>query len=172
MPVVMKFIPRKTDLMMLGYGAIRSRPVVFYIFIIFFIIIPWLLSLLIFVLGAVLGDTSQYSNAFILFILPPIMVSFFFFYAPIRQYANAPSLKGERIYEFSEENIHVTGPGFDNTIEWSLITKFIDVHGFILIFSNHTAIIWLPRRAIPDSTRTDFIALLKSKVQKSEPTHE
>ena len=160
MAIVIKFVPNKTDLIRAGYAGLRARPVIFFVSVLFFIVIPLATAVLL----AVFGDESHKVNTITLAVIPPVTVAFFL-YLPVQLHGKSPSLNGEHVYEFSDSEIHLLGPGFDNHVQWSLVTKFIKIHGVYLLFSNKAPIITVPVRGIPVSSSKEFDELLRSRIK-------
>ncbi|OZG70030.1 hypothetical protein BTA51_28290 [Hahella sp. CCB-MM4] len=99
-----------------NFGVIQTlpRPIIFFMMVSFFVVIPWGVAILL----GIIGNESHYSDILKLSVIPPIAISFFLF-IPVLQHGNLPGLKGEHTYKFMGSGIRLSGPGFDNHIQWS-----------------------------------------------------
>jgi hypothetical protein len=158
MPISISFTPSKRDLMWAAYAGVRARPIVFFTSVLFFVVLPWFGALIILTLG---NPTSAWP-AIVLIVVPPIAVASFAS-IPVRLFGDAPSLQGVHTYEFSESEIHLFGPGFDNRVKWSIVTHCVEFSGGLQIYSKKLAIISIPRRALSETTMSALRALLKAK---------
>ena len=158
MSVRICFTPSKRDLMWTVYAGVRARPVIFLSSILFFVVFPWSAALIIFALGNL---ASTWSIA-VLLAVPPIAVALFAS-IPVCIFGDSPSLQGEHTYEFSENEIHLFGPGFDNRVDWSNVTSCLEFSGGLQFYSKKLAVISIPRRALSETTSQALRALIKAK---------
>lgn len=161
MPIEIRFFPRKIDLVVAGYVGLRARPVISLLFFAFFVVTPWFFAILTIVLRLPLN----YSTTISFCVIPPFTI-LALLVLPVLIHWKSPSLNGEHIYRFSDTEIQVSGPGFDNHMQWSLVSRFVKLHGVYMLFSNKLPIITIPKRAIQSSIATEFEQLLKSKIKK------
>lgn len=157
MSVQIFFTPSRRDLVWAAYAGLRARPAIFFTSILFFVAFPWSAALIFLALGF-LASTWL---IIVLLLLPLIAVALFVS-IPIRLFGGSPSLQGEHTYEFSENEIHLFGPGFDNRVSWSIITRCLEFSGGFLFYSNKLPIISIPRRALPGHTSLGLRALCEA----------
>ena len=158
MSVQICFTPTKRDLMWTVYAGVRARPAIFFSSILFFVVLPWSAALII----LVLGNLASTWSIIVLLVVPPIAVASFAS-IPIRLFGDSPSLQGEHTYEFSDSEIHLIGPGFDNRVDWSIVTSCLEFSGGLQFYSKKLAVISIPRRALSATTSQELRALCVAK---------
>ena len=155
--ITVSFTPTNRDFVWISYATLRSRPVLFAMLLGFFVVLPWLAAIAAVLTGAKLG------LAFIVSLLtPPIMLGFFAL-MPLLIYRKSQALKGEHIYEFSDIEIYLHGPGFDNRVQWALITNCTEISGGLIFNSNKLAIISIPPRVLSSHKISSFRQLIENK---------
>ncbi len=158
MSIAINFTPTSRDLVWAGYAGLRAKPIFLAILLLFFVVLPWSSALFVLLFGKLV---SIWSVA-LLVLVPPISVIAFAF-LPVRLFRNSPTLQGVHTYEFSENEIHLIGPGFDNRLQWPTLTRCIQFSGGLQFYSNTLALISIPRRALSESTLSSLhhLATLK-----------
>jgi hypothetical protein len=156
MAVTVTFTPTNADLMRTGYLGIRSRPLVLAMSLGFFVVLPWVLAL-----GAFIAKLAGYHIPWlpivVLAVLPASSV-FSFALIPLFLYRHAPTLQGPHSYEFSEQDIHAVGPGFDNRVQWNVLTRCLKHRYGLLLMSERVPMVTVPGRAL---ARADWVELLR-----------
>jgi len=157
----------KADILRAGYVGLRSQPLNFALSVGFFIVVPWLCAFL-GVIVSVLGG-SVYSSLTIagLIVIPPVAVGFLAWLS-LFQVRGARALEGTHTYEFSETDIHLKGPGFDNHAEWGVITVCYGRKQGLLFKSGNASLISVPGRALSSAARAELRRLIVDKGIKLE----
>ena len=104
---------------------------------------------------------ASWSTA-VMFALPFFTVAAFA-WLPVKLFGKSPALAGLHTYEFSEQSIHLAGPGFENRIDWSLVNSCRDFGDLLLFFSGKQAIINVPERALSPDERSRLKAWVGEK---------
>jgi hypothetical protein len=141
--------------------GLRSRPLVLFLNIAFFVVLPWLTALG-YLFAYLAGVNISITPALFLLIVPPLSVLYFSL-IPLWVTRGARSLSGEHCYRFSEEQIWLSGPGFQNRVEWSLLTRCFGSGWGLLLMSGSAPLITIPGRALSPAARTELRELLISK---------
>lgn len=145
-----------------GYVGLRSRPVVFTLWLGFFVIVPWLSALLFTVNSLLLGKPVESWLVMNLIAIPPLVVTLFGSII-LFQFRNARTLQGTHTYNFSDADIHLKGPGFDNRVEWSILTRcHVSDLGW-LITSGNTPLISIPGRLLTSSSYNEIQEMITRK---------
>jgi hypothetical protein len=145
------FTPTRTDLLRAGYLGLRARPFTFFLSVGFFIAVPWLIAL--FGLGArVIGARVGLLPVVELILIPPVAVAAF---ALIMLFGvrGARTLQGTHSYEFSDAGIRLKGPGFDNRVEWSALTRCHASPYGLLFMTGAAPLISVPGRVLSPTSR-------------------
>jgi hypothetical protein len=156
-----QFTPQPSDLIWSGYAGIRARPVVFVAAIGFFVVLPWLAALVSIVLAA-MGKFLGWLPLAIFILTPPISIAFFAL-LPLFLFRNALSLRGTHRYEFMHEGMHITGPGFENRLAWSAVTRCAQTRAGLLFLSNTQPLVYIPRRVLSTEFLDRIRELLRVK---------
>jgi hypothetical protein len=110
------------------------------------VILPWVAALL---SGALYLSGAPVSLwAIIGFLILPIASVAFFATLPLVLMRGARSLNGPHRYEFSADCIRLSGPGFDNRLEWTLVTRCYGFKTGLLFASGKAPLITVPARAL------------------------
>jgi hypothetical protein len=161
MSVTVTFTPTNADLARASYLGIRSRPVVFAVFLGFFVAVPWGYALT-FLAWKLAGRHVPWEPIAGLAITPAISVVAFTL-IPVLMHRRARTLHGPRAYEFTDEEIRAIGPGFDTRIQWGVLTHCL-MHSFgLLLTSGRTPIVTVPGRALSDSGWRELRLLMQAK---------
>ena len=151
------FTPTKIDLLTTGRTAFRAKVLPYIYFVGLFYVMPIALALF-----------------FLIFIRPiegvyigwMLVIPFAMYYAMRKitlQNQNAPSLKGNHRYIFAQDSISLSGPGFDNKLEWSLIDRCVRSKTTYLLYSGRTPAISIPLRVLDADQRVKLTEILASK---------
>jgi hypothetical protein len=152
MPVIISFTPTRFDLLRAAYLTVRSRPFLF-ASLIGVIAIPWMGALIGLIVMARGIFVSPFSIA-VLIALPPLVLAASV-HAVLQSVRGARQLEGVHTYEFSESEIRLGGPGFDNHLAWTALTRCYGRADGMLCFSGSTPVITIPGRALsPESSLT------------------
>jgi hypothetical protein len=161
MAVVVEYKPTTGDLLRAGYVGIRTRPLVFALSLGFFVLIPWLSALcasVVYFFGAPISPFTIVS----LVAIPPVAIVAFAL-TMLFQVRGARSLQGTHIYEFSDAEIHLKGPGFDNRMDWASLTRCHgSTHG-LLFMSGNAPVISVPQRSLSFASRKGLFHMLTAK---------
>ena len=157
--VVIKFKPQKKDLFSASYLSIRSRKILFWSTVVFFIITPWVLAL-----GYLFFIRPIDLYAIVLMTVIPFIVVLGFSLIPLSIARNSPSLKGEHTYTLSDTGLDLSGPGFKNNVEWSLVTKYVKDSRAYMLMSGKLPMLTIPIRVLTISDIQTIEQLLKQKV--------
>lgn len=155
------FTPTRWDLLRAGQMGLRARPVFFFFSLSFFVILPWLIALA-FLLAYFAGVHISLFPMVVLLFIPPVAVVFFSL-IPLWVARGARSLRGTHHYAFSEGEIRLVGPGFENRVEWPLITRCFGFKSGLLFVSGNAPLITVPGRALPSVASAQLRQLLISK---------
>jgi hypothetical protein len=162
MATYLTFTPTRSDLMRAGLLGIVDRRGVFYSFTLFFVILPWL-SALVGALMPLFGLPSVGWTIVLLMAVVPFATVLSFALIPVWLFRDAPTLKGPHHNEFSDQDIHASGPGFDTSISWGVFTHFRFYSLGLILRGNKVPMITVPRRAVSASVQQELEALFKSK---------
>jgi hypothetical protein len=158
MTISVVFTPTKGDLVRAGYLGLRTRPFIFALSFGFFVILPWIAALF---FGALyLAGASVNLSAIVDLLIVPILSIAFFVLLPLLLIRGARSLNGPHRYEFSTEGIRLTGPGFDNRVEWKLVTRCYGFKTGLLFASGNAPLITVPARSLSPIARTQLRQLI------------
>jgi hypothetical protein len=155
------FTPTRADLMNASYLGLRSRPVVFWSALVFFVALPWLAAATSLFAGA-LGAPVAWLNIAILIAIPPLAVAFFAC-LPVWQARGALTLRGAHNYRFGDVDIHLEGPGFSNRVTWDVLTTCLVSRGGLLFNSGKVPLITVPARALQTDTQTRLLSLVSAR---------
>jgi hypothetical protein len=153
-----QFTPNNLDLICSSYAGIRSRPFLFAAALAFFVVLPWLVAFVAIVL-TLLGEFISRPLIAALVLGPPLMAALFAL-LPVSLFRNARSLRGPHNYEFTREGMRFTGPGFDNRLGWSLVTRCSQSRVGMLLMSDSLPIVFLPKRVLSPEVSDQMRALL------------
>ena len=163
MQITVTFRPVMTDALRSGFAALRMRRLLFASAVGFFIVIPWVTAGLTLVVAVAYGARVSPLSVGTLLALPPIVVAAFAL-IPLRQVWGAPSLRGPHVYRFSDADIFLTGPGFENRCQWSMFTQCYASSQGLLFLSGRAPTVFLPTRAISqESAQRELGELLRNK---------
>jgi hypothetical protein len=158
MTISVAFTPTKRDLVLAGYLGLRARPFNFALSLAFFVILPWVAAL-----GSgvyyLSGGPVNLSNIIVLLIVPIASIAFFAL-LPVVLARGMRSLNGPHRYDFSGDGIRLTGPGFDNRVEWKLVTRCYGFKTGLLFASGSAPLITVPARALSPTTGTQLRRLI------------
>lgn len=156
-----EFSLNRKELLSIFLLGVRSRPAVFWIGIVFFIILP-LVAALAFTILKLHGANVPWVSVWILLACPPLTVIGFAL-IPILLYGKSPMLRGIQRYGFSSEGIHVETDSVDSRLKWSGFTGFSLSNAGLLLFSGKAALLCIPGKAISSSMASELRNLLNSK---------
>ena len=164
MNVTVQFTPQKMDLVWAGYAALRAEPIIFFTNFIFFIVLPWL-GAIIFSAEKLMGKSIGWGPIALLIILPPITVTAMAL-LPVFLSRGSRTLRGIHTYELSDSNMHFTGPGFNNTVEWGIVTRCVRTHVGLMLFSGRFPLVSLPHRVLSE---VDYLSVQELLTTKAIP---
>jgi len=159
--IAVSFIPSRADLMRLGYVALRANPVVLALSLGFFVVFPWVVATSLMVDNASGGSNSAYSIVSML-ALPLISIAAFA-YLPLLHVRRARTLQGTHTYAFSDQDIHLTGPGFDSRVDWAALSRCYGRREGLIFFTGSAPIITVPGRSLSQTSREDLRQLVAAK---------
>ena len=93
-------------------------------------------------------------------VVVPIFSIAFFALLPLVLIRGARSLNCPHLYQFSGEGIRLTGPGFDNRVEWKLVTRCYGFKQGLLFASGNAPLITVPARSLSAATRAKLRQLI------------
>ena len=164
MRISITYNPTTKDLLRTAYVGLRSRPLIFASSIGFFVIVPWLAALCS-IAASVFGVSIKplpLHSLVGLILIPPFAVAGFALLI-LFQVRGARSLQGTHIYEFSESGIYLKGPGFDNRVEWSILTRcHVSNFGWLFMTGN-APIISIPGRVLKSPLKNELQKLVNMK---------
>lgn len=161
MTVVVEYKPTTWDLLRAGYVGLRTRPLVFALSLGFFVLIPWLAALCALV-GYLFGAPIS-PFAIVCLVAIPVVTVVTFALLMLFQVRGARSLQGSHTYEFSDSEIRMKGPGFDNHIDWVNLTRCHgSTHG-LLFMSGNLPVISVPQRSLSFASRKGLFHMLTVK---------
>ena len=155
------FTPTRGDLVRLGYVAIRSRGVLFWFSVLFFVLLPWVLA----VIGIVTLDTAHpmsWVSILTLAVMPPIMIMLFGL-IPVLVTRGAKAMQGAHTYELSSGGIDTSGPGFQGRLDWSALNTCVSSPLGILFMSGRLALVSIPGRVLDEISRSELLSLARDK---------
>jgi hypothetical protein len=161
MAVTVNFTPTTADLLRGGYLGLRVRPINFAFSVGFFIILPWAAACC-GIIASVMGVSVPLIFILILIALPPITVAAFG-RLMLSQVRGSRGLQGEHSYQFSGDGILLKGPGFDNRVEWTLLTRCHGAKQGLLFISGNAPLISVPGRALSPAAKAELRELVVSK---------
>jgi hypothetical protein len=162
------FTPTKGDLIRGGYVGFRTRPFNFACFLGFFVISPWIVAL---GFGALYlsGERVRLWEIIVLLVVPVASIAFLAV-LPLVLTRGARSLNGPHRYEFSVDGIRLTGPGFDNRVEWKLVTRCYGFKQGLLFASGSAPLITVPARSLSPAALTQLrLLIMASGVELAGP---
>jgi len=161
MAVTVEYKPTTGDLLRAGYVGLRSRRLVFALSFGFFVLVPWLAALC-GIVASLLEAPIRPVSIMSLIVIPPVAVAAFALIMMF-QARGARSLQGTHTYEFSDADIRLKGPGFDNRIEWAILTRcHVSNHG-LLFMSGNSPVISVPGRSLTFSSRKELSQMIAAK---------
>jgi len=160
--VTVSFTLTRGDLLRGSWLSIRSHPFVLTQGIVIFLVLPWALSVWQVVLAA---RRAAYVSTFKIVemaLIPPLAVVGF---AAITLWISRGSrtIGGHYKFEFTDEEIHVTGPGIDSHIEWSALTKCFGIRSGVIFYSGNQPMIAIPGRALTAQAVEELHAMSAAK---------
>lgn len=161
MAVTVEYKPTTGDLLRAGYVGLRSRPLVFALSFGFFVLVPWLAALC-GIVASLLGAPIRPLSIMSLIAIPPVAVAAFVLIM-LFQVRGARSLQGTHTYEFSDADIRLKGPGFDNRIEWAILTRCHGSNHALLFMSGNALVISVPGRSLTFSSRKELWQMVTAK---------
>jgi hypothetical protein len=147
--------------MCLGYVGLRAKPAVFALFLGFFVVFPWVVAALLIADNMAGGSNSAFSIVSMT-ALPLIGIAAFA-HLPLLQVRRARTLQGIHTYAFSDQDIHLTGPGFDSRVDWAALTRCYGRREGLAFFTGSAPIIAVPGRSLSETSREDLRQLVAAK---------
>ncbi|MDF9828111.1 hypothetical protein M2447_002224 [Ereboglobus sp. PH5-10] len=116
------------------------------------------------------NDTTLdiYLSNWLLLLLPLLIFSLFFssFFLVRKKWNTLAEIRCEKSYEISENDIHVTGAGFEGRLEWQHIASAEYHKGWFFLMTNQRTYYFFPASIVPNTNT--LIALLSQKVAKTK----
>jgi hypothetical protein len=153
MAVTVSFRPSRADLLRSGLIGLEMRPWVMWAGISIFVLLPWATAVFVCVMEASTGRVFPRSSLIELILLPPFTVAGFAS-IPFIVTRGARTLDGEHVYEFDDWGSRLTGPGFDNRVAWSTVTRCHASRMGLLFLTGSLPIITVPARVLSPSSKT------------------
>jgi hypothetical protein len=166
--IVINFTPTKVDILRAAFLALRARPLTLAFSVGFFVVLPWFSALIAIAASAAGADVSTWW-IFELIVIPPLAVALFSA-IPLMQVRGARSLNGTHTYEFSDRGIHLTGPGFDNRVDWSILTRCYSFKPGLLFVSGNAPLITVPSHSLSAVNKAELGRLLAAKGVQARST--
>lgn len=161
MNVTIRFTPKTIDLIWAGYAGLRARPVILVMGLVFFVGLPWLAAFLA-IIGVAMGKPIGLITITTLLLVPPVAIVFIAL-LPVILFRGSRALRGLHTYEFSNQDIHFIGPGFDNRVDWGIVTRCIRSRAGLLFLSDRLPLVTLPNRVLSAETFRQIQELLAAK---------
>jgi hypothetical protein len=161
MAITITFTPTNADILRGGYLSLRNRPINFAFSVGFFIVLPWVAAG-VGIVASVMGVSVPLIFIVILIALPPITVVTFA-RLMLSQVRGARGLQGPHNYEFSSDGILLRGPGFDNRVDWTLVTRCHGANEGLIFISGNAPLISVPGRVLSPAVKAELRELVASK---------
>jgi hypothetical protein len=161
MSIAIQFRPTKRDVMRAAYLGLQLRPIVFFLCISFFVILPWVTVAMLLaegLHGIPIKPTDLTWPA-----LVPLATIAYFRYVIVMPHTKSLGLTGPHHYEFSESAIQVSGPGFDRVFDWSKVTACHSFRDGLIFRSKRLPLIIVPAHAVTSQDRVILKQLLEFK---------
>ncbi len=162
MAVTIAFHPNKADILRSAYVGLRSQPANFALAFGFFVVLPWFLASLGIIVSLFAGSMIFPWALGGLIVAPPLVVASFA-WLTLLQVHGARGLEGTHTYEFSETGIHLKGPGFDNQLDWAMLTLCYGRKQGVVFKSGNAFLISVPSHALSADKRAALQQLLVAK---------
>jgi hypothetical protein len=147
MAVTVSFAMTRADLLRLSWVALRNRPFILALSVGFFIVLPWAIAVWEVVEVARGEANAPILSIVVLFLIPPLAVVGFGA-IPLWLLRGSRVIGARHKFEFTEEDIHLTGPATDSRIQWSAFTKCYGTKHGVVFYSGDLPTIFIPRRAL------------------------
>jgi hypothetical protein len=157
MSITATFQLTKGDIIRSGYLGLLSRPLVLALCLGFFVGVPWVTALVFVVEQS--ADLLSIASLFVL----PLLAIVFFSLIPLWVTRGARSLDGTHTYDFSEDGIHLVGPGFDNRIDWAIVTRCYGFGLGLLFVSGKAPILSVPARSLSPAAKTQLRRMIVTR---------
>lgn len=154
MPITAAFQPTRNDIIRTSYLGLRARPVIWALALGFFVVLPWLAALG-GIVAAVAGKSVGMFPIAILIVVPPLAAGYFAV-LPLVLVRGARSLQGMHTYEFSDTGVRLSGPGFDNHIDWAILTRCYGFDQGLVFVSGKAALFSVPGRSLSPAAKTQL----------------
>jgi hypothetical protein len=161
MAITLSYTWTRGNLLRASYVAVRAHPVTFALAVGGFVVVPWLIAAGSLVAIA-MGVTISLSRIVQLILAPPVAVAAMALLTLLRL-RGARSLRGAHTCALSETDIHVTGPGFDSHIEWTIPTRCYGCGQGLIFMTGNAPLLSLPGSALPATSRQELLELLAAK---------
>lgn len=161
MAIVVRFTPRRTDLIAAGLAGLRARPVIAGTVALFFIAVPWI-GAIASCIALAQGRAVPLWYIAVFAAVPPLFTAGILL-MPIAQFGRSPALLGEHRYEFSDEQMTFVGPVFDNKLQWHIVNRYLSSPLGIYLFSGNLALVSIPRRVLTPSVAAALLELFARK---------
>ncbi|MEO0469149.1 MAG: YcxB family protein [Bacteroidota bacterium] len=123
-------------------------------------------ALMMFILGQWLfSETGTKDFPFQVMIPMVVFVSLFFIFIPMmsrRNFKNNPSLQGEILYTFTDEQVEMTGPHFESRMDWDKYMKVEETKEMFLLFQSKALANLIPKRDLTSEEIQDLRELISS----------
>ena len=122
-------------------------------------------ALLLIVIGQWLfSETGMEDIPFQVVIPLVVFVALFFVFLPMmakRNFKNNPSLHGEILYTFTDEQVELTGPNFESRMDWDKYLKVVETKEMFLLYQSKVMANLIPKRDLSDSEIESLRMLLR-----------
>jgi hypothetical protein len=157
-PISVAFEPTGKDIIRASYLSLRARPVIWALSVGFFVVLPWLAALG-GIAASIAGAPVGMFPILILIVVPPLAAGYFAL-LPLVLVRGARSLQGIHTYEFSETGIRLRGPGFDNHIDWAILTRCYGFDSGLVFVSGKAALFSVPGRTLSPAAKKQLREML------------
>jgi hypothetical protein len=154
MAVTIEFTPCRSDLLRAGYVALRARPKVLAAALGLFVVLPWAAAVLA-LAGRISGLPISWWSIGTLVLIPPLVVVAFSSVA-LNQVRGARTLRGKHTYLFTNTGIRLTGPGFDNSVQWHALTRCYGCSMGLMFYSGNAPCISVPGRMLTPAVAAEL----------------
>jgi len=156
-PVTITFRPTKGDQIRSGYLALLSRPLILALWAGFFVGVPWISAL------RFLADPYASRSDIVTLLAAPFVAVFFFSLIPLIVSGRARRLDGDYTYTFSEDGIHVAGPGSESRLDWTIVTRGYGYGLGVLLVSGKRPILVVPGRLLSPAVRSQLRRMIAAR---------
>jgi YcxB-like protein len=162
MAVTVAFTLTRADVLRGSWVSLRSHPFILAQSIGFFIALPWAIAVWQLV-EAARGEAYASTSAIVEMVLIPPLAAVGFGAIPLWISRGSRLLGGQHKFEFTEQDVHLTGPTTDSRIQWSAFTKCYGTRHGILFYSGNQPTLSIPGRALAPEAAAKLREMLTAR---------